>query len=53
MDYEYNDTTLLETLKSTDVPRILTDRVDGTVVYVALSDDGESLVEVDIEELDD
>lgn len=41
----YTDPTLAETLRATGAPRILTTREDGTVVYVALDDDGE-LVEV-------
>lgn len=49
MEHTYSDPTLLETLKAVGVPRILTSREDGTVVYVALSEDGESLVEVDID----
>ncbi|MBD8218192.1 hypothetical protein IFU40_06040 [Microbacterium sp. CFBP 13617] len=44
---DYTDPTLLETLRDTGAPRILTTRTDGTTVYVALGDAGE-LVEVDI-----
>lgn len=47
--YTYTDPDLLDTLKNEDVPRILTSRTDGTAVYVALSEDGESLVEVEVE----
>ena len=46
-EHEYTDETLLETLKETGAPRILTTRKDGTVVYVALGFDGERLMEVD------
>ncbi len=44
---DYTDTTLVETLRATGAPRILTTRRDDTVVYVALDGDGETLVEVD------
>lgn len=47
MEHTYIDPDLLETLKTVDVPRILTARTDGTVVYVALGDDGDSLIEVE------
>ncbi|UDL15931.1 hypothetical protein QEH42_gp287 [Microbacterium phage Pumpernickel] len=50
--YEYNDDTLLYTLQHNDVPRILTDRKDGTVVYVALNETGDGLIEVAPEEVD-
>lgn len=43
--HEYPDSTLADTLRAAGVPRILTTRTDGTVVYVALDDAGE-LVEV-------
>lgn len=46
MDYPYLDDTLLYTLQTTGVPRILTERKDGTTVYVELSEDGGDLVEV-------
>lgn len=46
MAYNYTDDTLLYTLKETGVPRILTTRLDGEVVYVELSADGNDLVEV-------
>ena len=46
-EYEYTDETLLETLKETGAPRILTTHKDGAVVYVALGFDGERLMEVD------
>jgi len=42
---DYDDTTLVETLRSTAAPRILTTRKDGEVVYVALDDAG-NLTEV-------
>lgn len=48
---EYTDDTLVWTLQSTGLPRILTTRIDGTVVYVALDENGE-LVEVDPTEED-
>ncbi|MFL2002008.1 hypothetical protein [Microbacterium sp. A1-JK] len=41
----YTDPTLIDTLRATGAPRILTDRKDGTVVYVALDGDG-NLIEV-------
>lgn len=50
MSYSYTDDTLLYTLQTTGVPRILTTRKDGEVVYVALSEDGNDLVEVVPEE---
>lgn len=43
---DYTDETLVDTLRATGTPRILTTRRDGAVVYVALNGDGE-LVEVD------
>lgn len=52
MTYPYTDDTLLYTLQTTGAPRILTDRKDGEVVYVALSEDGNDLVEIDLEEVD-
>lgn len=45
MTHSYSDATLVETLRTTGVPRILTTRTDGAAVYVALDDDG-NLVEV-------
>ena len=53
MDYPYLDDTLLYTLQTTGVPRILTERKDGEVVYVGLSEDGNSLVEIAPDEEDD
>ena len=50
MTYPYEDDTLLYTLQTSVVPRILTTRKDGETVYVALSEDGKSLVEVEPEE---
>lgn len=50
MTYPYEDDTLLYTLKESGVPRILTTRKDGETVYVALSEDGNDLIEVDPEE---
>lgn len=47
MSYPYTDDTLLYTLQTTGVPRILTERKDGEAVYVALSEDGNGLVEID------
>lgn len=47
MTYPYTDDTLLYTLQTTGVPRILTERKDGEAVYVALSADGTDLVEID------
>lgn len=43
---DYTDPTLIDTLRETGAPRILTTRHDGTTCYVALNDAGE-LVEVD------
>ena len=43
---DYIDSTLVETLRATGAPRILTTRHDGTTCSVALNDAGE-LVEVD------
>jgi hypothetical protein len=42
---EYADSTLIATLQATGAPRILTTRLDGEVVYVALDEAGQ-LVEV-------
>lgn len=50
MDYPYTDDTLLHTLQTTGVPRILTTRKDGEAVYVKLSEDENSLVEVSLGE---
>ncbi len=52
LNHTYDDPTLLETLKTVGVPHILTTRSDGEAVYVKLSDDGESLVEVDVDEIE-
>ncbi|URP22216.1 hypothetical protein SEA_BIG4_183 [Microbacterium phage Big4] len=49
MTYPYTDDTLFYTLKESGVPRILTTRKDGEVVYVELSEDGKGLTEVDPE----
>lgn len=49
-EHDYTDETLLETLKETGAPRILTMRTDGTAVYVALSPSGNSLTEVNPED---
>lgn len=46
---DYIDTTLIETLRATGAPRILTTRRDGTTCYVALDGSG-GLVEVDPDE---
>ncbi|MBQ9917348.1 MAG: hypothetical protein IJO71_09130 [Microbacterium sp.] len=43
---DYIDPNLIDTLRETGTPRILTARHDGTTCYVALDDAGE-LVEVD------
>jgi hypothetical protein len=47
MTYPYTDDTLLYTLQTTGVPRILTTRKDGEAVYVALTEDGTDIVEVE------
>ncbi|QIG57880.1 hypothetical protein SEA_PAULODIABOLI_192 [Microbacterium phage PauloDiaboli] len=52
MTYPYEDDTLLYTLQTTGVPRILTTRKDGEVVYVELSVDGNDLVEIDPDDLE-
>lgn len=49
MTYPYTDDTLFYTLKQLGVPRILTQRLDGETVYVELSADGTSIVEVEPE----
>ena len=49
MTYPYEDDTLFYTLKELGVPRILTTRKDGETVYVQLSEDGSTIVEVEAE----